>query len=349
MSSETPRTGAAEALKSSRWLKFFVALGVSAVFTWLFLRSVNLHDVGEALADANYVYVAPALGLFALSLVFRALRWRYFLQPEQDLGWRELLPSLLVGYAGNNLLPLRAGELLRAQHLADHRGVARMQTLGTMVMERLFDGLVLATFVLWGLLLVHVGTAYLGLGLLLAGGALGGFVACTVLARRPDLPGRIAQSLPFLAPQHRVALARWGDSFRSGFSVLTSPSRCLLAALTSAAAWGLELAMYWLIAQAFDLHASFITIAFAGSAANVAMSLPSAQGGVGPFQFFATQALLEFDIAQNAAAAYSLALHLFLVGPVSLVGLVVLWRSTLPGRRRVAAVSVPAAPLEAGD
>jgi hypothetical protein len=64
------------------------------------------------------------------------------------------------------------------------------------------------------------------------------------------------------------------------------------------------------------------------------MSLPAAQGGVGPFQYFATQALTRAGVAETAAAAYALALHLFLVAPVSLVGLAVLWRSTLPGARK---------------
>jgi len=94
--------------------------------------------------------------------------------------------------------------------------------------------------------------------------------------------------------------------------------------------------MYYLIAEAFSLNASFIEVAFAGAAANVSLSLPSAQGGVGPFQVFATEALLKFDVPQNDAAAYALALHFFLIVPVSLVGLLVLWRSTLPGVRRAA-------------
>jgi hypothetical protein len=73
------------------------------------------------------------------------------------------------------------------------------------------------------------------------------------------------------------------------------------------------------------------------------MSLPSAQGGVGPFQYFATQALTRAGVAGPTAAAFALALHFFLVAPVSLIGLVVLWRSTIPGARKhpVAGEPVP--------
>lgn len=329
--------------RARRWLKFGVAVGVSVVFVALFVGSVDIDEVGQALADANYVYVAPALALFAASVGIRALRWRYFLLPSQDLSWRQLLPSVLIGYAGNNLLPLRAGELVRAQHLADRFGVPRMQTFGAVLMERLFDGLALAVFLLWGLLLVDVGTAYLGLGLAMAGAALMGLAIGVLLAREPALPERIAAlNLPFFTPRIRKEVAGLGGSFLGGFSVLARPSLFAMATLSSAAAWGLELSMYWLIGEAFNLDASFISVAFAGAAANVSLSLPSAQGGVGPFEVFATEALLKFDIAETAAAAYALALHFFLIVPVSLVGLVVLWRTTLPGAERAGSMAAPA-------
>jgi uncharacterized protein (TIRG00374 family) len=318
-----------------RWLKFVLALGVSVAFSVLFIRSVDLDEVADALAAADYVYVVPALALFAASVASRALRWAYFLQPQWKLSWWQLLPSLLVGYAGNNLLPLRAGELLRAQHLAQREGVSRMHTFGTLMMERLFDGIVLATLVLWGLLLADVSTAYLGVGIALAALAVGGFVICAVLARKPGVANWVAAlPLPLVSDRAREIAADLGGSFLNGFSVLTDGRRFALASLTSVAAWGLELAMYWLISLSFDLHASFITIAFAGAAANVALSLPTAQGGIGPFHHFATQALVRSAIAAEAAAAYAVALHLFLIVPVSLVGLLVLWRTTLSSARR---------------
>jgi uncharacterized protein (TIRG00374 family) len=318
-----------------RWLKFLLALAVSVFFSFLFIRSVDLDEVADALAAADYVYVVPALLLFGASVAFRALRWACFLQSQRDLTWLQLLPSLLVGYAGNNLLPLRAGELLRAEHLSRREGVARMHTFGTLMMERLFDGLVLATFVLWGLLLADVSTAYLSVGIALAGLAIGGFVVCAVLARKPGVANWVAAlPLPLVSDRAREIAADLGGSFLNGFSVLTDGRRFLLASLTSVAAWGLELAMYWLISLSFDLHASFITIAFAGAAANVALSLPTAQGGIGPFHHFATQALVRSSIAAEAAAAYAVALHLFLIVPVSLVGLIVLWRTTLTSANR---------------
>src|SRR5581483_12089271 len=173
-------------------------------------------------------------------------------------------PSVLIGYAGNNLLPLRAGEIVRAQHLSDHHGVPRMRTFGALLMERLFDGVVLSTFVLWGLLVTDAGDAYLGAGAILLLASAGAFIIGFVLARAPGLPRRVSEwPLPFMTPRIRREIAGLGGSLLDGFTVLKSSGQVALASLCSIAAWSLELGMYWLIARAFSLDAGVIDIAFA--------------------------------------------------------------------------------------
>jgi hypothetical protein len=81
--------------------------------------------------------------------------------------------------------------------------------------------------------------------------------------------------------------------------------------------------MYWAVARAFHIDEGFFTMAFVGAAASLSLSIPSAQGGVGAFQFVAKEALLKFGIATNVAGAYALALHVLLVVPVTIVGLLV--------------------------
>ena len=94
--------------------------------------------------------------------------------------------------------------------------------------------------------------------------------------------------------------------------------------------------MYWVIARAFHIEESFLTLAFVGASANLALSIPSSQGGVGPFQWVAKEALLKFGVATNTAAAYALALHVLLVVPVTLAGVVVFWL-LVPARRSLLA------------
>jgi uncharacterized protein (TIRG00374 family) len=241
---------------------------------------------------------------------------------------------MLVTYAGNNLLPLRAGELLRAQLLLEKGGISRMRTLGAAAVERLFDILVLGGLVLFGVFLGDVGLAFVAAGLFLFAGCLVLLVLASLVAMRPALPGALAERCTFLSPQWRLRITSYGEWFVEGFAVLRSGSNFRSAALLTGVAWLLEFGMYWLVAVAFSLEQGFLRIAFAGAAANLALSVPFSQAGIGPFQVVAKEALLRFGVAANAAAAYALALHMLLVLPVSLAGLLVLW-AALPGRRQI--------------
>jgi uncharacterized protein (TIRG00374 family) len=326
------------------WLKLLATLGVSLVFFYLFIRDLNLHDVAESIRHADYELVPLAMGLFAVSLVARAFRWQTFYNPGAP-GLNVLLSTLLITYAGNNLLPLRGGELLRAQILLERASVSRMRTLGVALIERFLDLFVLGLFVVIGRFIVDIGIAFLGTGLLIAAAATAGMILARFVTQ--GLPGRIASIrwLP-LKDSWRIQLRFWGEWLIDGFSVVRSAGLFLQAVLWTSIAWALEFGMYWVIARAFNIDESFLTIAFVGAAANLALSIPSSQGGVGPFQWVAKEALLKFGVGANAAAAYALALHVLLVAPVTLVGLAVFWLLIPQHRlllRRVTEEETPAA------
>ena len=318
----------------STWLKLLATLGVSVAFLYLFLRDLDFSAVLDSLRDANYELVPLGLLLFTGSLGVRALRWRVFYSPGAPrLGL--LLPILMITIAGNNLLPLRGGELLRAQLLLDRAGVSRMRTFGVALIERFLDLFVLGVFVVVGRFIVNIGIAFLVPGLLIAAAAAAGLVVARFVTQ--GLPGRIASITWLPLPERwRVRLRFWGEWIIDGFSVVRSPSLFLQAVLWTSASWALEFAMYWVVARAFHIDESFLTLAFVGASANLALSIPSSQGGVGPFQWVAKEALLKFGVATNMAAAYALALHVLLVVPVTLAGVVVFWL-LVPARRSLLA------------
>jgi len=312
------------------WAKLLLTVLVSLFFVYVFLQGIDLGEVVDALVQADYVYVPFALLLFAASLVLRALRWQVFYRPGK-VPLRVLFPVLLITYAGNNLLPLRAGEIVRAQVLRDRAGISRLRTLGAAAVERLFDFAVLGPFVLCGVFLGDIGLAFASVGLVLAGGAVFGLALGWAFVRRPDA---LERALP-----RRIVPAGWrerakeyGDLFRAGLGVLGSGAQFRDAAVLTLAAWLLEFGMYYLMAASFSLGESYPTIAFAGAAANLALSIPFSQAGVGPFQAVTKEALLRFGVGTNAAAAYAIALHIVLVAPVSVAGLLVLWATLQSGR-----------------
>src|SRR5690606_25454337 len=73
----------------------------------------------------------------------RAWRWRYFLLPTADLSTGRLFGPMMAGFAINGLLPARIGEFARAYVLARKESLPFPRLFGTIVVERIFDTLVL--------------------------------------------------------------------------------------------------------------------------------------------------------------------------------------------------------------
>ena len=77
------------------------------------------------------------------ALILRAFRWKFLLRPIQSENVNGLFSVLMIGYFSNNILPARMGELVRVQFLRMNYNISRMQALATILVEKVFDGLML--------------------------------------------------------------------------------------------------------------------------------------------------------------------------------------------------------------
>jgi len=325
---------------------------LSLFFLGLFFWRVPLRDLSGSLASANYLYMVPGVALYLLALAFRTLRWQVLLSPLAGSSFGRLWRVMAVGYMANNLLPLRLGEVVRAVYLARREGVPASAGLATIAIERVFDGLALL------LLLAGVGLA-LPLGRLVAGLGqeaqvspvalglffsvpfVGGTGLLLALAHRPG-PARRALAWGARRLPGPVGSAVWavGLPFLEGLAVLGSPRRSVLAFLLSFPLWLAEAGMFYAVGVGFGLVEPLGGPLRAGlgmvavlSVANIGGAVPAAGGGVGPFEFFAQATLALMGVEVARASAYAVALHLALLVPVTLLGLVYLWTEGLSLRQ----------------
>src|SRR3972149_956204 len=120
--------------------RLWLGLGGTGLFLGLFFWRTDLGELGDAQAQANYWWVIPAVAIWFASAVLRSLRWHYLLRGLTTLSTATLSPIVIIGYMANNLLPLRTGEFVRAYVLSERHQVSKMSTLGTIAVERVFDG-----------------------------------------------------------------------------------------------------------------------------------------------------------------------------------------------------------------
>ena len=229
-----------------------IGLMVSVGFLGLFFYRVDLNEVLQAIWRVNPMLVATAIGLYFFAVMLRSLRWQYLLRPLGYLPLNLLFQITVVGYAANNLLPLRLGELVRAYSLSEKAQISTSATMGTIFVERIFDGfallflaavalpILLATGSLTGL---EQGSSVLWLSL--AGVTIGAFVAVsglfTVLALFPRLAGSLISLASLVLPQRlRPKFTTVMGDFLSGISSLGRPSRYLTLFLMSVLVWSRE-------------------------------------------------------------------------------------------------------------
>ena len=291
--------------------------------------------------------MVPAVAIWFAAAILRSIRWHYLLRGLANLSSATLYPIVIIGYMANNLLPLRTGEFVRAYVLGERHKVSKMSTLGTIAVERVFDGVVLVGFlILAGAILGLSGElTALAIGMALAFAVL--FAVFVYAASSPERAGRWTERLVAILPRRlQEPIRGFADSFLSGLQCLRSPYLVGLVLATSVGAWLLEATMYYMVGLSFNIGEGFAAYLMVAAAANLAITLPSTSGGIGPFELLTKETLIFLGVGSAAATAYAIALHALVLIPVIVVGLVFLWAINLSlGRTLGGASGEPVAAL----
>ena len=310
-----------------RW-HFVLGIAISAGFLYLALKGMRLAAFWEALRHANYWWLLPGIAVYFVAVVVRAWRWHYLIRPLKPVPTRTMFRLVAIGYMGNNIYPARAGELLRAVLLKRHEGVPVSASLSTILVERVYDGVVMLAFVFLNLPEVARLTASSGfmgsIQNLAVGGAvafLGALAAFLLAAMFPQkAEGVLAWGVRFVPRRFREGVLSVGLKFLSGLEALRSPREALMVFLTSLLIWLLETGKYWFVMHAFPFKVSFFTLMLMNGVVNLATTLPSAPGYVGTFDTPGIAVLMAYGVARGVAAGYTLVLHVALWLPITLLG-----------------------------
>jgi glycosyltransferase 2 family protein len=310
-----------------RW-QFWLGVAISLLFLYISLRGLHLKALGAAFAQANWWWLIPGVAVYFLGVWARAWRWHYLLKPLKSLSTRQLFPTVTIGYFGNNILPARAGEILRAVVLKKDEDIPISASLATIIVERVFDGVVMLSFVFLNLselarLTTHSG--FVGdirslalIGTVVFLGALGVFLLAAMFPERTQvLVGWLVKFLPLRYREKTIGLSA---RFLGGLGALRSPRGVLMVFVTSVVIWLLETGKYWFLMHAFPFRVSFFALMLMNGIVNLATTIPSAPGYVGTFDAPGIAVLRAYGVELATAAAYTLALHAALWLPITALG-----------------------------
>ncbi|MEZ4498521.1 MAG: lysylphosphatidylglycerol synthase transmembrane domain-containing protein [Thermomicrobiales bacterium] len=311
-----------------RNLRILIGLLISAGFLYFALRGQDFGAVRSAFRQVEIWYVLPAVLLYFLGLCVRAVRWRILLAPVADVPVSRLLSINAVGLMANNVLPLRTGEVVRAYALSKKAPVTKSAALGTIAVERIFDGITMLLFISVSMLFVSLTSDLRHVAVLAAVIFSIALVMVVLLAHGGSVRDRFLQvALGYLPGPVEERVSRMADSFIAGLGVFTRWRSLLLVGGTSILAWSLEASVYWVTARAFggeiaDVMGPAETVLTTGIA-NLATLVPSSPGYVGPFEAAVILVLSgALDLTRELALSYGILIHALLYFPVTLWGAV---------------------------
>lgn len=322
-----------------RWLRPVAGAAIGMAFLLLLARRVEWPVVRALLSGARLVPLGLALAALTAGLSLRITRWWLMLRAF-DPGLRpgSCVRPFLGSLALNNTMPLRAGDVVRALGFRRALRASPARVVGTLLIERLLDLLVLLLIffaALFGASRVFPRPFLIAVG---AAGAAA-VAALLLLVFAPERVGALGVRLAGwrrVPAGWRARLVPHATQLAESLTVLRAPGRAAGLLGLSLLAWLAEGGVFAAVAWSLDVPAPWLAPWLALGAATLATLLPSAPGYVGTFDWFATLGFTAYGVSHAAAAAAALLAHLVVWLPVTVAGLAALAlrrsREPMPGR-----------------
>ncbi len=296
----------------------------------------NLSELGSVIASANWLYIVIAGVIFYGTQLLRAWRWQITLRTLTEIKLLPTFGAMTIGYMANNLLPMRLGEVYRAQVIHQLTGLSRPAAFGTIVAERLIDLVYMVPYIAAALLIyplpekLQMG-AYI---LSLAAFVLGGFCVWLGIDRERAL--KMTRFFLRVLPQ-KIAEKIFDvlSTFSAGLGVMGRRDLFWRLALSSLALWAMYTYMVYLVMAAVGLTGPdypMIHNDLVGSVlvmlvvTTIGFVIPGAPGAVGTYHGIAVLGLSLFNVPGDRAAGFAVLLHALNYIPLTLVGLFFFWK-----------------------
>lgn len=337
--SAKPVSGPRRGCAAWRWLRLALGLSITALFLWLLARELDLHALGQAFANLSLPPLLAALGCMVAAMSLRLARWWMLLRSlEPGLPLAACVRPFMAGMAVNNVLPFRAGDALRVLGFRRQLRSPAMRVLGTVVIERVLDALVVSGIFFLGVMGLPQGAMppiFVAAVAWLAGAGVVAILTCILfLPLSQRLQGRLPGRRFWAGRPWAEAMARHVANLSEALSLVRSAPRLAALVAGSALIWACEGAAFMVVAAALQSGVAPLGPWLSLSAGTLATFIPSAPGYIGTFDYFAAQGLMAYQAAPDVAAALALTIHTLWI-PLTVAGLLCL----LPG---AAPASAPA-------
>jgi uncharacterized protein (TIRG00374 family) len=297
-------------------LRLTLGIGVSLACLYFATSGTDWSRVRAVLAGARPGWAIALVVASLWTIYIRAQRWCVLLRPLGDVSLYPSLSATAIGFGASTVLPLRLGELVRPALLGRRTGVGVLAALSSVVLERLFDMLLVALcFVVTALtdprLEMQAPTVARGVrsGAYVVGAlaVVGLTVLLVVQRRRKDAERFLERRFNWLPQRVTASVGPLVVSFMNGLAALGDTRTVLVVLAYSAYLWGVIVLTFLFAFLSLGMNVPLLSASLATMVGVAfAVALPQGPGFIGTWQagcVFVLSTL--FGVPQDAAVAYS--------------------------------------------
>jgi hypothetical protein len=309
--------------------KKIISLIIGVIFIALILKNIDIHKSIEAVKHLNFFYVALMVPVYYSSFLFRAFRWRTIISEKKELKLSSFLNALFRGWTINCVVPARGGEIYRAHYFGKKEDISRVTVLASIVLERIFDGLILFLILLLLVTFVYSSKKFFGVAVLAGIVFVGGFTGLLLTSKFYKNTFIKEKFKKFFSPVPNTPIKKLLSkifnkitgaiiSFMNGLEMFNSPVLILKTFLFTIIIWLCEGLSILLVIKGFGYSIGLLGALFVLSIIAFISLIPGGPAGLGPVQWGYIIALGFFNISRETAFAISIISQFFATILISL-------------------------------
>ncbi len=132
--------------KNLKLLISIVGVAISVFLIWNLVNNYNFSQLLLSLKNVSLVALIIPTLFYLCSFIIRTFRWRLMIPELESVRFYTILESIVLGFAANNVLPMRLGEVVRASRISKETGISMETSLSSVIIEKVLDGVVIVTF-----------------------------------------------------------------------------------------------------------------------------------------------------------------------------------------------------------
>ncbi len=307
-----------------------IGIAVSALLLWFALRDVPFGHVLDALRASDLALWALCTVTSQLIFPLRARRWRTILDPVVPrLPFGPLWRATAIGMMANNVLPARAGELVRVFAIVrERRDVPWSSALASLAVDRVFDALCVVLLLVVAMLapdfpsgFVIQGRPVQSIAVAMATVVVVAFAGLFAFAQWPHAMESLAMRVTgAVVPRLRHRVGALVHALAGGLAVVRKPSHFLATFGWALVHWLTNALAFWFGFRAVGIHAPFTAALFVQGIIAIGVSVPSSAGFVGVFEYAAKLALPVYGVDSVHAVTWALGFHFLSFIPITAIG-----------------------------